>query len=188
MEINEEQTRYAQLAEMKIKAVLVRLFTQQGVRDELLAKADGVEYISKGGSSLTVITRSKSQLDMTSRKSGELDWGTSGSQSVFPKNNTNGEMRLPDDDEMLDNRGFSIGKIGMYNPAMGLGDISPIKSSYYDPQQEPLVINPIVINHKHGPMGIGGNELPGIFNHKPKIDPRMMITPSKANNVAYPRV
>ncbi|TNV71830.1 hypothetical protein FGO68_gene6622 [Halteria grandinella] len=37
-------------------------------------------------------------------------------------------------------------------------------------------------------MGIGGNELPGIFNHKPKLDPRMMVTPSRANNVAYPRV
>jgi hypothetical protein len=45
---------------MKIKVLLVRLFTIQGVRDEMLATADGVEYVSKGGSSLTVITRSKS--------------------------------------------------------------------------------------------------------------------------------
>lgn len=51
------------------------------------------------------------------------------------------------------------------------------------------MINPIFINNPmKGPMGIGGNELPGIFNHKPKIDPRMMITPSRANQVAYPKV
>jgi hypothetical protein len=63
LEFNEEQARYRYLIEMKIKVVLVRLFTIQGVRDEMLAKADGVEYVSKGGSSLTVVTRSKSGFD-----------------------------------------------------------------------------------------------------------------------------
>jgi len=63
LEWNEEQAKYRYLIEMKIKVVLVRLFTIQGVRDEMLAKADGVEYVSKGGSSLTVVTRSKSGID-----------------------------------------------------------------------------------------------------------------------------
>jgi hypothetical protein len=40
----------------------------------MLAKADGVEYVSKGGSSLTVVTRSKSGMDMTTRKTETLDW------------------------------------------------------------------------------------------------------------------
>ncbi len=43
LEWNEEQAKYRYLIEMKIKVVLVRLFTIQGVRDEMLAKADGVE-------------------------------------------------------------------------------------------------------------------------------------------------
>ncbi len=60
MEHHEEDAKYRTLVEMKIKVVLVRIFTIQGVRDELLAKADGVEYVSKGGSSLTVVTRTKS--------------------------------------------------------------------------------------------------------------------------------
>lgn len=68
MEHQEEEAKYRTLVEMKIKVVLVRIFTIQGVRDELLAKADGVEYVSKGGSSLTVVTRTKSQ-ELTTKKS-----------------------------------------------------------------------------------------------------------------------
>jgi hypothetical protein len=116
---------------MKIKAVLVRLFTQQGVREEMLSKADGVEYVSKGGSSLTVVTRSKSAIDVNSRKSDPaMDWGTSGSQTIgFQKTTQGGEMRLPDDDEMLDNNGYPSGQIGYYNPRAGLkGDISPMRT------------------------------------------------------------
>jgi len=68
MEYQEEEAKYRTLVEMKIKVVLVRIFTIQGVRDELLAKADGVDYVSKGGSSLTVVTRTKSQ-ELTTKKS-----------------------------------------------------------------------------------------------------------------------
>lgn len=68
IEHQEEEAKYRTLVEMKIKVVLVRIFTIQGVRDELLAKADGVEYVSKGGSSLTVVTRTKSQ-ELTTKKS-----------------------------------------------------------------------------------------------------------------------
>ena len=97
MERGEESTRFNSLIEMKIKVVLVKLFTQQGVRDELLAKADGVEYITKGGSSLTVITRTNSKMDLMSRKSTQLiDWGTN---NPLPSA-TSHEMKL--DDEIFD--------------------------------------------------------------------------------------
>jgi hypothetical protein len=33
-----------------------------------------------------------------------------------------------------------------------------------------------------------GNGLPGIFGHKPKLDPKMLMTPSKANNVKFPKI
>jgi hypothetical protein len=131
LEKEEELSRYHYQSEMKIKAVLVRLFTQQGVREEMLSKADGVEYVSKGGSSLTVVTRSKSAIDVNSRKSDPaMDWGTSGSQTIgFQKTTQGGEMRLPDDDEMLDNNGYPSGQIGYYNPRAGLkGDISPMRT------------------------------------------------------------
>lgn len=46
----------------------------------MLAKADGVEYVSRAGSSLTVITRTKSMMDMTTKRTeiiNGMDWGTS---------------------------------------------------------------------------------------------------------------
>ena len=86
---------------MKIKVVLIRLFTVQGVRDELLAKADGVEYVSKGGSSLTVITRTKSN-ELTTKRSealSQMDWGNNSEINGLNRLVSNGEMRIDDDDD-----------------------------------------------------------------------------------------
>lgn len=107
LEWNEEQARYRYLIEMKIKVVLVRLFTIQGVRDEMLAKADGVEYVSKGGSSLTVVTRSKSGFDTqkSNIKTSEMDQPVPknaqgpppGSQNMRRRSTVNGELRVDDE-------------------------------------------------------------------------------------------
>lgn len=116
LEWNDEQARYRYLVEMKIKVVLVRLFTIQGVRDEMLAKADGVEYVSKGGSSLTVVTRSKSGFDSQKTaglRTSEMDTPNvtgndtqrvaggppppPGSSNMRRRSTVNGEMRVEDD-------------------------------------------------------------------------------------------
>lgn len=174
-EKEEEEARYRYTVEMKIKVVLVRLFTQQGVRDELLAKADGVEYVSKAGSSLTVVTRSQSKMDFTTKRSDGLEWGTSGTNNMR-SNASNGEMRLPDDDEMLDNSPIRRGN----------GDFSPTKMLLESEPPTPIMIK----NNFSSPFGVGGNDaaLPSIFQHKPKIDPRMLATPSALNKITYPKV
>ena len=104
MERKDEESRYTHTVEMKIKVVLLKLFTQQGVRDELLAKADGVEYISKGGSSLTVITRTKSGSELLTKRSNTNTLVPGFNWNNTINANTNGEMRVDDDDEMLNNQ------------------------------------------------------------------------------------
>jgi hypothetical protein len=76
--------------------------------------------------------------------------------------------------------------MGLKTPLSGgFGDLSPVKGAH----AEMPLINPIEIKKPfNGPMGVGGNELPGIFNHKPKIDARMMATPTALNRIAYPKV
>lgn len=101
VERHEKDTRFSYQSIMKIKVALIKLFTQQGVRDEMLAKADGVDYIYKGGSSLTVVTRTKSQMDLTTRKSEAtlpMDWGS----SMKVNRGQSNEMKVEDDDSEME--------------------------------------------------------------------------------------
>ena len=160
---------------MKIKVVLIRLFTVQGVRDELLAKADGVEYVSKGGSSLTVITRTKSN-ELTTKRSealSQMDWGNNSEINGLNRLVSNGEMRIDDDE---DDEGMSSpGKQSLFEHH-NLLDASPISQN-------------MLKKNFTSPFGVGGNDaLPSIFGNRPKLDPRMLMTPSALNKVAFPRV
>lgn len=139
----------------------------------MLAKADGVEYIDKGGSSLTVITRTKSGGELITKgsntvtKPADFNWNSNPSNNA----NTNGEMRVDDDDEMLNNQ-----EMGSPEKRNLLGK-SPLLSGF--------------TNNFLSPIGVGGNDsgLPAIFSHKkPLLDPRILLTPSALNKVTYPKL
>ena len=93
-------------------------------------------------------------------------------------------MKLDDEDEfnLLDNNN---------NPNNLSAIESPEKMNLLDGSSTMRPPTPLHLKKNFAsPFGVGGNDghaLPNIFSHKPRLDPKMLMTPSKANNVAFPK-
>lgn len=163
----------------------------------MLAKADGVEYVSKGGSSLTVVTRSKTgtiNKSDSQQLPSQMSLGPPGTANGL-RNRSNGEMKV-DDDEYGDQYYYDevIANLPGGSTPMILGEeVSPEKQTLLGNggiQSDTALLPPIKgLKAFNGPIGVGGNDkaLPSIFKTKTKINPQMMMTPNNQNGVKYPK-